>query len=138
MTQVFREANVVAHCSVQPEPFGRVVVEAMLCGRPVVVSGEGGVSEIVQHGVTGLHHVPGNVVSFASRLRELLDHPEEALKLARVGERTARERYSLDHVAEQTMAVLEMVRHSPGRTGRARLPAFSPHPSEAIKAPSLP
>jgi len=36
-----------------PEAFGLVLVEAMLCGTPVVAMNIGAVSEIVEHGVTG-------------------------------------------------------------------------------------
>ncbi|MFN8094610.1 MAG: glycosyltransferase [Vicinamibacteria bacterium] len=36
------------------EDFGIVPVEAMACGRPAVVYGEGGGAETVEHGVTGL------------------------------------------------------------------------------------
>jgi glycosyltransferase involved in cell wall biosynthesis len=135
---VLREADVVAHCSVQPEPFGRVIVEAMFCGRPVVVAGEGGAAEIVKHGVTGLHHLPGDAVSLAFRLRGLLDHPDTALALARAGEHAAKERYSLDHVAAQTKDVLKTALQRHGRTGRAATHNAGLHPVQAAKAPSLP
>jgi glycosyltransferase involved in cell wall biosynthesis len=104
---VLHEADIVAHCSIQPEPFGRVIVEAMLCGRAVVVSGEGGAAEIVDAGVTGLHHVPGDASSLASRLRELLHHPARARAMGLAAERVARDRYSLSRISEQTMTVLK-------------------------------
>ncbi|HEY1608823.1 MAG TPA: glycosyltransferase family 4 protein, partial [Paraburkholderia sp.] len=49
-----RAVDVVAHTSITPEPFGRVVVEGMLARRPVVASRDGGVTEIVEHDVNGL------------------------------------------------------------------------------------
>jgi len=45
--------DLVAHTSTVPEPFGRVIVEAMLCERPVVAAGAGGVVELVEPGKTG-------------------------------------------------------------------------------------
>ena len=46
-------ADVVANPSIEPEPFGRTVIEAQAMGRPVVVSDAGGTAETVDHGVTG-------------------------------------------------------------------------------------
>ncbi len=46
-------ADVVVNPSVEPEPFGRTVIEAQAMGRPVVVSDAGGTAETVEHGVTG-------------------------------------------------------------------------------------
>ena len=37
------------------EDFGIVPLEAMACGRPAIVFGEGGGAETVEHGRTGLH-----------------------------------------------------------------------------------
>ena len=40
----FRASIVVVHASTQPEPFGRTIVEAMACSRPVIVANAGGES----------------------------------------------------------------------------------------------
>ena len=44
---VLRALDVVVHASVEPEPFGRVIAEAMACARPVVWARGGGADEIV-------------------------------------------------------------------------------------------
>jgi glycosyltransferase involved in cell wall biosynthesis len=46
--------DVVAHTSTAPEPFGRVIVEAMLCEKPVIAAAAGGAAELITHGETGL------------------------------------------------------------------------------------
>lgn len=92
---LMRACDVVVHSSVLPEPFGRVVVEAMLAGRPVVASAAGGVREIVEDRVTGLLVPPGDALALAAAVRELLTRPEWARAIARAGRLRATERFSL-------------------------------------------
>ena len=53
-----RALDIVVHASVEPEPFGLVIAEAMACGRPLVVSRAGGAAEIAEQGA--LFHRPGD------------------------------------------------------------------------------
>jgi glycosyltransferase involved in cell wall biosynthesis len=45
--------DVVVHAAIEPEPFGRVVLEAMALGRPVIATALGGPVEIIQDGISG-------------------------------------------------------------------------------------
>ncbi len=65
-------ADIVANPSVEPEPFGRTVVEAQAMGRPVVVSDAGGTAETVDHGVTGWRVRPNDSAALAAALTEVL------------------------------------------------------------------
>ena len=57
------------------EPFGIVALEAMLSGKPIVVSDIGGLNEIVQHKENGMKSYAGNPNSIADSILELLyDH----------------------------------------------------------------
>ena len=57
-------ANVLLVCS-DNEAFGRVTVEALKSGRPVVGSRSGGTPELITHGVNGLLFAPGNAAELA-------------------------------------------------------------------------
>ena len=75
-------ADIVVNPSIEPEPFGRTVIEAQAMGRPVVVSDQGGTVETVEHGVTGWRVRPGDPAALAAALDALfrLSPPErEAL-----------------------------------------------------------
>lgn len=48
-----RDYNCLLHTSTLPEPFGRVIIEAMSAGLIPITTGIGGPSEIVRHGVNG-------------------------------------------------------------------------------------
>ena len=63
--------DVVAHTSITPEPFGRVIVEGMLARRPVVAARAGGVTEIVHDGENGMLCEPGDARVLAQTLAEL-------------------------------------------------------------------
>ncbi len=65
-------ADVVANPSLEPEPFGRTVIEAQAMGRPVVVSDAGGTAETVEHGVTGWRVRPGDPGALAATLDVIL------------------------------------------------------------------
>ena len=54
------------------EPFGLVALEAMACGRPVVVSRVGGLAEIVEDGVSGYTVEAGDHLDLATRLATVL------------------------------------------------------------------
>ena len=65
-------ADIVANPSVEPEPFGRTVIEAQAMGRPVVVSDAGGTAETVDHGVTGWRVRPNDPAALAAAIAEVL------------------------------------------------------------------
>jgi glycosyltransferase involved in cell wall biosynthesis len=98
---VLNAVDVVVHASVRPEPFGRVILEGMLLGKPVVAADAGGVPELIDHEETGYLVPPGDPERLAQCLRGILADPETA---ARIGERArewARQKFSLErHVAE--------------------------------------
>lgn len=74
-------ATVVVHASTEPEPFGRVIIEAMAMGKAVVGSAAGGVVEIIEDGTTGRLAPPGDPTRLAEVLVSLLDHPDQMHKL---------------------------------------------------------
>ena len=72
--------DLLAMTSVQPEPFGGVVMEAMSMGLPVIATSIGGSLEQVVDGVTGLFVPPGDTTALAAAVERL------------AGDRVARER----------------------------------------------
>jgi len=103
-----RMVDVVVHTSTAPEPFGRVIVEGMLAQRPVVAAAAGGATEIVRNG-SGVRVPPGDAHALADVLRWLLASPDEAKRLARVGSRTARRRFSIEKMARGIRSAVDSV-----------------------------
>jgi len=98
--------DVVAHTSTAPEPFGRVVVEGMLAGRPVVATRAGGVLEIIEDGYTGLLVEPGDARDLRRALQHVLSSPETARTLAEAGRTAARQRFSHHRMLAQIEQLL--------------------------------
>ncbi|MBU2810378.1 glycosyltransferase family 4 protein [Acidithiobacillus thiooxidans] len=96
--ELMKTCDIIAHTSIAPEPFGRVIVEGMLSGRPVVASKSGGPNEIIENGVTGMLYTPGDSQALQSVLSEIINEPEQALLMAQRGRETALNRFSLDNM----------------------------------------
>ena len=86
--------DVVVHASIEPEPFGRVIAEAMAMRRPVVASDEGGPREIIEHGRTGLLFTQGDDRALADSIVSLLREPARAMRIAEAGYADMRQRFS--------------------------------------------
>lgn len=105
--ELMAASDVIVHSSTEPEPFGRVIVEVMASGRPVVASAAGGVPEIVEDGSTGLLTPPGDAQAMAAAIEELLAEPERARALAERGRESVRSRFTAERFATQIQAVYE-------------------------------
>jgi glycosyltransferase involved in cell wall biosynthesis len=71
--------------SIWREALGLVVYEAFDYARPVLAARSGGLTELVQPGVTGFLHTPGNAAELASHVLELERNPGQRQKLGRAG-----------------------------------------------------
>jgi glycosyltransferase involved in cell wall biosynthesis len=92
-------------CASAFESLGMVLVEAMAMERPVVGPDTGGVPEIITPGRGGeLFHYP-DAGHLAATLRPLLANRELRLRMGREGRRVAQEKFNLDRVARDTVAL---------------------------------
>jgi glycogen(starch) synthase len=102
----------VADVSVVPslfEPFGIVALEAMAAKSPVVVSDTGGLSEIVQHDVTGVKVYPNNTDSLAWGITKILIDDAFAKTIRANAYKIIMEKYDWDKIAHQTQGLYESV-----------------------------
>ncbi len=93
---VFAALDIAVVPSVQPEPFGCVVIEAMAAGTPVVGSRCGGIAEQIVDGVSGLLFPPGDAEALANALERLLNDPLLRERMAEEGLRRVRDAFPLE------------------------------------------
>ena len=115
--EVMRGSEVVLLPSIYGENLPTVLMEAGGCGRPVVASNVGGISDIVADGSTGLLVEPGDPIAIAAALLRLLDDPGLGAQLGRNGRRRMERRFDARGWAENLRGLYEQViaRHRPRR-----------------------
>jgi glycosyltransferase involved in cell wall biosynthesis len=99
-------ADVVAMPSVEPEPFGRVAVEAQAMGRPVIAFDMGGAAESILPGETGWLAPPADISGLADALRSALQlGPVQRRKLAARATLNVCDNFTTQKMCRRTIAV---------------------------------
>ncbi len=97
------------YCQVsRHEGFGLAIVEAMACGAPVLVSGEGAVPEVV--GASGTYVRELSVAGILDGLQQCYERIEEKRRLAEEGVERVRSQFSLQRRRQDLAESLEWLR----------------------------
>ncbi len=86
------------------ESFGMVALEAMAMGRPVIASDVGGLSFLVEDGVTGYHVPSRDPEALAERMYELLTNPSCRDEMGRAARQSA-EQFDWSIIAGRMVAL---------------------------------
>jgi glycosyltransferase involved in cell wall biosynthesis len=103
------ELDAFLHTSLRPEPFGRVLLEAMIARVPVIAARDGGVPEIISHQENGLLAEPGNVQDYFQQLAALAGSAADRQKLAAAGRERAMRQFTVQRVSQQFGKLLNEV-----------------------------
>jgi len=102
-----RALDIVVHASTQPEPFGLAVAEAMACGKPVVVSNTGGVSEIIADNETALAYAPGDAMALADRVLKLARNRNLRREIGKAARSSAERRFERTRLSSEISTVYD-------------------------------
>ncbi|WNZ27455.1 glycosyltransferase [Leptolyngbya sp. NK1-12] len=99
--ELMAACDLVVHSSVAPEPFGRVIVEAMLAGKPVIAAAAGGAMELIEPNQTGWLVPPQDSLQLAAAINQCLQFPEHATTVAHNAKVQASERFHIANIHQQ-------------------------------------
>lgn len=105
-----KSADVVLMCS-RNEAFGRVTVEAMKIGKPVIGARSGGTIELIRDGFNGFLYTPGDYKELATKIKYLYEHPDVVRDMGYNGLQWAMERFTKERYGEEVLAVLGQLVH---------------------------
>lgn len=103
---VWAASDIAVVPSIEPEPFGRVAIEAMAHGLPVVAAHHGGLAEIVQAPTTGLLVEPGSAPALAAAIDQLVRDPQERQRMGTAGRTRQSQEFTQVQHDRQLMALI--------------------------------
>lgn len=114
--ELLRASDIFAMPSLN-EGLGVAALEAMASGLPTIASAVGGLSEVVEHDVTGILVAPGRADEIGSAIAWLKKSAELRAKMGAAARRRVENNYSMDSMAQRT---LELYRAALKRTEGGR------------------
>lgn len=109
VAHIMAASDVIVHSSSEPEPFGRVIVEAMAVGKPIIATAAGGALEIFDDQVTGLLVPPKDVVHMAKALQQLLIDPTQAQLMGQRAQQYVQTRFTVEQHVRAVQQIYERV-----------------------------
>ncbi len=100
----YKLADVFVMSSVQ-EGLGTAVLDALALAKPVVATRAGGIPEVIKDGETGCLVEAGNPRALADGIIRMLTHRGDALKMARQGQAVVKEKFSIEAMVDNNIAV---------------------------------
>lgn len=98
-------ADIILMCS-RAEAFGRVTIEGMKAGKPVIGARSGATAELIQDGVTGFLYTPGDYSELGRGILYLYEHPSEAKMMGEAARLWASERFTLERYGQELAGLL--------------------------------
>ncbi len=110
MAAAYKLASVVISASIEPEAFGRVVVEAQAMSRPVIATAHGGARETVSHGESGWLYPPGDDEVLAATIHQALEmDPSDRAHMGLAGRARIHSSYTVSAMQRATLNIYEQV-----------------------------
>lgn len=112
LVQLYSRADVLAAPSVWDEPLGLVILEAMACETPVVVTRKGGIPLAVKEGKNGLFVKQRRIIDLADKVNCLLADDERRKVMGKAAREIAVNKFSWERIASEFISFYEKYANS--------------------------
>jgi glycosyltransferase involved in cell wall biosynthesis len=107
MIGLYGIADIVLSTSIEPEAFGRTIIEAQSMEKLVIATNIGGACETIQDGVTGFHVKAGDSDDLAKKIEYCLGiiGSDQAQKITSNARKMVATNFSLDRMLKNTLSI---------------------------------
>lgn len=111
MIALYGISDIVLSTSIEPEAFGRTIIEAQSMEKIVIATNIGGASETIEDGVTGFHVPPNDSDALAKKIEDCLSNigSKQSKDITSKARKTASENFSLDLMLKSTLSIYDEV-----------------------------
>ena len=109
MSSFYRNIDIFVLPSIQPEPFGLVLIEAMEFGIPVVATRHGGPVEIINDKIDGYLVAYDNPIEMSERICELLENAELRMRIGENGKLKRKQQFTISVMVEKIETIFDEV-----------------------------
>ena len=102
---IINQADIVLVCS-RNEAFGRITLEAMLLGKPVVGTNSAGTLELIRDGFNGLLYEPGDYIQLADKIQYLIEHKDKLKEFGENGYEFAKKNFTKEEFSGKLYELL--------------------------------
>ena len=112
MIGLYGISDIVLSTSIEPEAFGRTIIEAQSMEKMVIATNIGGAAETIKNGITGFHVEPNNSEQLAEKIETCLEMlgSNEAIKMTKAARDHVGDNFSLDLMLKKTLDIYNEIK----------------------------
>lgn len=103
-----KNLDVLVHCSIEPEPFGRVLIEALALGIPIIATSGGGIEEVINNGRDGYIVQRNDPQKLAETIEKLWFNRKNRLIFSENGFKTVNNKFGFNKMINE---IIEKINH---------------------------
>ncbi|MCM2675915.1 glycosyltransferase family 4 protein [Alkalicoccobacillus plakortidis] len=108
MDKVYDELDIIIAPSKNPEPFGRVIIEAQMAGKPIISTAMGGVLELINHEETGLLIESDDHESLEKYIKKLIVDQEFYNNISTQGYKSV-QKFNIKHHVDEVLKIYDNI-----------------------------